>query len=156
MVNNLNRTHSPISTGLTPSWKHRVSWCQYIMEDARVLLSTVWVWNGEDLIMLTRSTKMMSEIIPAHWNEFWGPTESLLRRGENVATASMSAQIAVESSYIMVLSNNSSYLTTKSSPFQAHTVDIHISFTMSLLCWILDIYGLRFTKITSWLLNFRS
>ena len=102
------------------------------MADARVFSSTVWAWNGEDLIMHTRSTKMMGEVIPAHWNKFWGQTDSLLRRGRggNVATASMSAQIVTmpaqiveESSYITVFSNNGSYLTTRSSPFQAHTVD---------------------------------
>ena len=118
-------------TMIIESQTHKnLQWCQYIMADARVLSSTVWAWNGEDLIMLTRSTKMMGEVIPAHWNKFWGPTDSLLRRGGNVATASMSAQIVTmpahiveESSYITVLSNNGSYLTTRSSPFQAHTVD---------------------------------
>ena len=65
----------------------------------------------------------MGEVIPAHRNKFWGPTESFLRRRENVATASMSAQIDDESSYITVFSYNGSYLTTRSSPFQAHTVD---------------------------------
>ena len=99
------------------------------MADARVLSSTLWSWNGEDLIMLTRSIKVIGEVIPSHWNKFWWPAESLLRRGkgENVVTASMSAQtvkmpaqIADESSYITVLSNNGSYLTTRSSTFQAH------------------------------------
>ena len=35
----------------------------------------------------------MGGVISAHWNKYWGPIESLLRRGGNVATASMSAQI---------------------------------------------------------------
>ena len=109
-----------------------LQWCQYIMADTRVLSSTVWAWNGEDLIVLTRSIKIKVEVIPAHWNKFWGPTESLLWRwrGGNVVNASMLAQIVTmlaqivdESSYITALSNNGSYLTTRSSPFQVHTVD---------------------------------
>ena len=31
----------------------------------------------------------MDEVIPEHWNKFYGSTESLLRRGGNIATASM-------------------------------------------------------------------
>ena len=64
-----------------------LQWYHNIMEDARVLSITVWACNGEDLIVLTWSIKMMSEVIPKHWNKFWGPTELLLRRGGNVATA---------------------------------------------------------------------
>ena len=42
---------------------------------------------------LLEALKIMGEVIPVHWNKFWGTTESLLRRGGNVATVSMSAQI---------------------------------------------------------------
>ena len=89
----------------------------------------------------------MGEVILAHWNNIWGTTESLLRRrrGGNVATASMLAQIVTmpaqtvdESSYITVLSNNGSYLITRSSPFQAHTVDPLLLLMFSLFLMIIS------------------